>query len=254
MLCLVAFVVSLAPVLYFPAITGGAFFAERYLYIPSMMVVLLAALLLARTNNRSAIAITCVVACVFSVLTIIRNSDWNNEERLFGRTLEIQPEAAMLSTSLAEIYLRRGEDQRAQEQFGKSLQYLSDTRFMQDQYERYRVYLGLGIAKARQSKADAALADLKKALDIYPQGDDAYATWGGILVTQRDYTGAIAILDKAIHLSAVNELARDYMGVALVNQGRYEEAVKYFREALAINPDLESARQHLQVALGAAKR
>jgi Flp pilus assembly protein TadD len=254
LVCLGVFLLALAPVLYFPGISGGVFFAERYLYIPSIATALLAAFILARLNTKHAIIITCVLAGVFSVLTIQRNSEWSNEERLFGHTLEVQPETATFRTSLGEIYLRRGDDERAQEYFRRSLEDLADKRFLSDPYETYRVYLGLGIAKARQSKTDEAMGDLKKALDIYPQGDGAYATLGGILVSRKDYPGATVLLEKAIQLSAVNELARDYMGVALVNQGQYEQAVKYFREALQINPDLESAKQHLQVALQAMNR
>jgi len=252
--CLAAFLLALVPVLYFPGISGGAFFAERYLYIPSGAGALLAAFFLARLNARHAVIVTFLLGGVFSVLTIQRNTDWQDEERLFSRTLEVQPETATFCTSLGEINLRRGNDEKAQEYFRTALQYLSDKRFLPDSYETYRVYLGLGIAKARQSKIDEAIADLKKALDIYPQGDGAYATLGGILVGRKDYPAATALLEKAIQLSAVNEFARDYMGVALVNQGQYEQAVKYFREALQINPDFDSAKQHLQVALQAMNR
>jgi tetratricopeptide (TPR) repeat protein len=97
-----------------------------------------------------------------------------------------------------------------------------------------------------------AVAYLQKALEVYPEGDGAYAQLGGVLITWgQNYKDAMALLDKAIQLSAVNEFARDYMGVALLNQGQYDQAIKYFQEALRINPDLQSAKQHLELALHA---
>ena len=82
------------PVLYFRGISGGVFFAERYLYIPSIAIVVLAGFLLARLNSARAAIITCSLAGLFSLLTVQRNRDWRNEESLYKRTLQFQPEAA----------------------------------------------------------------------------------------------------------------------------------------------------------------
>ena len=138
------------------------------------------------------------------------------------------------------------------EYFQNALKRTEDARFAQSPYESYRIYLGLGTAAARQSMPAEAVAYLQKALEVYPEGDGAYAQLGGVLITWgQNYKDAMALLDKAIQLSAVNEFARDYMGVAFLNQGQYDQAIKYFQEALQINPDLQSAKQHLELALHA---
>jgi len=255
LLWLAVFGVSLMPVLYFRGISGGVFFAERYLYIPSIAIVVLTGFSLARLNSARAAIITCSLAGLFSLLTVQRNRDWRNEDSLYKRTLQFQPEAANIWTSLAEIYLRREDNAQAQQDFKLALQHVEDPRFAQNPYESYRIYLGLGTAAARQSMPVEASAYLQKALEFYPQGDGAYAQLGGVLLTWgSDYKGAMSLLEKAIQLSAVNELARDYMGVALLNQGQYEQAIKYFQEALQINPDLASAKEHLRLALQAKDR
>src|SRR5262249_46146025 len=82
-LWLAIFGVMLAPVLYFKGISGGVFFAERYLYLPSMAIVVLAGILLTRWNRTRAIAVACSVTFLFSVLTIHRNRDWHDEEALY---------------------------------------------------------------------------------------------------------------------------------------------------------------------------
>jgi tetratricopeptide (TPR) repeat protein len=250
LLWLVIFFVSLTPVLYFKGISGGSFFAERYLYIPSIAITVVAGFFLAQLKRTHALLATCAVLCIFSVITVHRNRDWRNEERLYQRTLQFQPEAVNIWTSLGEVYLREGENARAQKHFESALQHADDPRFIQDSYESYRIYHGLGLAAARQSRPVDAVTHLKKALEIYPQGDAAYTTLGGVFVSQGwDYPGAMSLLEKAMKLNPTNDLARDYMGVAVMNQGQVERAIQYFREALEINPDLESAKQHLELAL-----
>jgi tetratricopeptide (TPR) repeat protein len=252
---IISFFVTLLPVMYFKGISGGSFFAERYLYIPTVALVIALGFLLARLQRTHAIAITCVIALIFSFITIQRNHDWHDEEQLFGRTLEFQPEAVNISTSMGEVFLRTGDNARAQKYFEASLQYVNDPRFPQTYYESYRIYHGLGLAAARQSRPEEAVMLLDKALKIYPQGDAAYTTLGGVLISQGwDIPRAMSALEKAIQLNPVNDLARDYLGVALVKQGQIEKGIQYFREALEINPGLESAKQHLDIALKAVKK
>jgi tetratricopeptide (TPR) repeat protein len=131
---------------------------------------------------------------------------------------------------------------------------MQDGRFVQTPYESYRIYHGLGLVAARQARPGEAVAHLRKAIEVYPEGPAAYTTLGGVIVNQgSDYPGAIALLERAIVLNPLNDLARDYLGVAFLNQGNSEKAIQAFRDALAINPGLESAKQHLEVALRATQ-
>jgi tetratricopeptide (TPR) repeat protein len=162
---------------------------------------------------------------------------------------------ANIWTNLGEAYLSKGEDARAQTYFESALQHVNDRRFLQDPYESYRIYHGLGLTAARQGKPADAVTHLQKALEINPLGDAAYATLGAVFVNQGwDTPGAVALLEKAIKLNPTNDLAKDYLGVALMNQGKVEPAIQYFRGALEINPDLKSAKQHLELALQAQKK
>jgi Tfp pilus assembly protein PilF len=249
---LAMFGTSLAPALYFKGISGAVLFAERYLYIPSLPMVVLMGIVLVQLERKRAILAACCITMVFATLTVLRNQDWRTEETLYARTLELQPEAVNIWTSLGEIYLKQNKNAQAREYFEKALQHTTDSRFVQVDYEKYRIYLQLGTVAAREKKPTDAKAYLKRALEIYDAGDGAYTQLGGVLINEdHDYDNAVVLLEKAIRLSATNELARDYMGVALFNKGQHEQAVKYFREALQINPDYLEAKQHLEVALKA---
>lgn len=248
------FAITLTPVFYFKGISY-AFVAERYLYIPTFAVVLLAAqaLMKLQLSVRQTTLWGCVF--VFSFAAINHNRVWANDEQLYSATLKVQPEVSHMRINLADIYLKRNEDSRAADQLEQALRYLDDPRFAQFPYERYRAHVGLGAIKARAADFDAAQQHFKTAIDIQPNGDWGYLYLGGIFLERdKDYGRAITYFQKAIDLGPLNEMARDYMGVALLNRGDYEGAVTNFREALRINPTYQDAQSHLTLASRAQVR
>src|SRR5262249_6686007 len=85
---------------------------------------------LADLKRTHAVLAACGMVGVFSVLTIQRNRDWHNEESLYRRTLQFQPEAVHIWTSLGEVYLQQGQNARAETNFKSALQRLDDPRFI----------------------------------------------------------------------------------------------------------------------------
>jgi protein O-mannosyl-transferase len=240
------FVAMIALMLYFRAIANGVFFSERYLYIPSMPIVLLIAGLLVQLGPKrsSAIAFGCVL--LFSIQSINRNRIWRNDETLYRETLDRQPEVVNFWSSLGETYLSQNDDARALESFQASLEHSTDSRYLQIPFEKYRAHLGLGTVASRAGMFDQAEQHFRTALEFNASGDAAYAYLGAVLI-DKDLQGAMGYLEKAMALSAINEVARDYMGVALTRQQKYDEAIQYFQEALNINPAFVEARQHLEL-------
>lgn len=250
---LAAFVVMFIPVLYFPAIS--IFFAERYLYIPVFSIVLLAVAAAERLGKPWFKNTLWIVAAVFALAAINRNSDWENSERLYTRTLETDPDAAHIRINLSDIQLKRGEDASAATNLEKAIASLDSGRFIDWTYERYRAYVGLGAIAARAQDYPKARRLFEQAVEVNPNGDWGYLYLGGVLLeSDRDYPNAIAHFKKAIQLGPLNEMARDYLGIALLNQKNYQEAAHYFEEALRINPNYADAKAHLALANRALAR
>jgi Tfp pilus assembly protein PilF len=242
------FIVMLVPVLYFQG--SGILFAERYLYMPSLAVVILIADALSQLRLKAGIAIGVLLLGGFFALTALRNRDWKNDETLYRRTLQVQPASVKFWNSLGYIHLDRGDNKQAQECFLRASEHSGDARFIQEVYERYRTDLGFGVIAARESRIADAKKLLYQALEYEPKGDGAYATLAAVFMNHdHDYAKAVDLLRKAIEISPKSELNWDYMGVALLNQGLHERAISAFREALRINPNFEPAKQHLQIAL-----
>ncbi len=243
----VVFAVTLIPVFNFKGISL-TFFAERYLYIPTLAVAIILGLILDKSGNRIKAA-SVVLAAVFVLLTIVRNQDWKSDEALYESVLRVNPAVAHIRNNLADIYLKRGDNARARTYLETALQYLDNRVYTQSDEEKYRAYVGLAAIAARGQNYAEAKQYLTRALEIKPRGDWAYLYLGGVIMEgDGDYATAMQHFQKAIELGPLNEVARDYMGIALFNMKRYQEAIRYFNEALAINPTYKDAETHLAMA------
>jgi tetratricopeptide (TPR) repeat protein len=241
------FAVMLTPAFYFKGITGGFIYAERYLYLASFPAVVLVSLFVLRLPPRASAAVAIVLVALSSAAVILRNPDWRSDEVVYSRSVEANPDSLYAWLGLATARTNLGNYSGAENALRKAERLLSDTRYIQLPDSGYRVYLGLGTVAARRNMPDEAKSHLIKALELNPQGENAYTILAGILMNfERNAAAAMPLLKKAIELDPLDDQARDSMGVALYNVGRYEEAVGHFQEALRINPQSELAQQHLQ--------
>jgi tetratricopeptide (TPR) repeat protein len=100
------FAVSLLPALAIRYITWDDYTHDRYLYLPSVGLALIAAEWLRAvrwTRFRSAAA--CVLAAVLCWGTLLNLRIWRDNIALFTRALETAPRNAMAKNNLAEAYL-----------------------------------------------------------------------------------------------------------------------------------------------------
>jgi protein O-mannosyl-transferase len=240
------FAVMLLPVFNFTGISL-TFFAERYLYIPTLALSVIVGLVTARLGRRVAVPLVGVIAA-FGIYSFLRNRDWRSDETLYTSILRVQPEVAHIRNNLADVYIKRGEDELAKTNLEASLKFLADGTYLQAENEKYRAQVGLGAVAARRQEYAEAKVHLEEALKINPRGDWAYLYLGGVIMEgEGNYEAALELFRKAIELGPVNEVARDYMGVALFNMKRYKEALPYFQEALKINPTYKDAQTHLDM-------
>lgn len=243
------FVLMLMPVFYFKGLSN-TFFAERYLYIPSFAMIMLVFTTASEFKIPRLNWIAGVIAVVFALTAAYRNEAWATSETLYETTLTVQPEVAHMRINLADIHLKRNEDEAARKLLASAEQYMQSDTYVRYPYELYRTYVGLGAIEARATRYPQAREHLKKAIEVNPNGDWGYLYLGGVFMeADGDYPQAIANFQKAVQLGPLNEVARDYLGIAMLNQKKKAEAIQYFEEALKINPNYEEARQHLNIAL-----
>lgn len=101
------------------------FFAERYLYLPSVgYSVLLGRLLVttaARRPSGGAILLALILAS-FTYLTVMRNMDWKDEGTLWADTIEKSPGSVFAHNNLANVYYMKEDIAGAEREYKKALE------------------------------------------------------------------------------------------------------------------------------------
>jgi tetratricopeptide (TPR) repeat protein len=100
----------------------------------------------------------------------------------------------------------------------------------------------LGIALAARGRADAALAEHRKALEIKPDSPDAHNNLGVALELLGRADEAIAHYQIALELKPRDAQAHNNLGNALAGRGAVDEAICHYRKALEIEPDSAGAQ------------
>jgi protein O-mannosyl-transferase len=86
----------------------GTMMGERLVYLPSLGLALLLAILLARSHHWKTLLV--MVALLFGVRTAFRNLDWLNADHFYTRLVETSPNSAKSYYSYGALRASRGDD------------------------------------------------------------------------------------------------------------------------------------------------
>jgi tetratricopeptide (TPR) repeat protein len=222
----------LLPALYLPGL-GENSFAERYLYLPSAGFVMLAALLLAKTEmpqkraaHSPAIAVS-VVLVLFMAGTVQRNAVWRDNYTLWTDTVRKSPDGAVPREALGYSLLNLGDMEGAITQFRIALQLKP---------EFAEAHNNLGIAYGRKGMFDAAQLHLAEAVRIKPGFTEAYNNLGIAYASTRQYDKALEQFQRAVELSPAFAEAYRNMAVAWRDKGNTDNAILVQAKVLELNP------------------
>jgi tetratricopeptide (TPR) repeat protein len=149
-------VLPLIPVLYFPAFTSEAVFAERYLYLPSVGFVLAVAVLLtifyqsklSRYLTVPAIILSFTVLLIsFSLVSRERNLAWRDNHSLWTDTVKKSPYSYTAHNNLGNVYYQSG--------------------FLDDAIREYRIALFLNPGYRDAANNLSTVAFIKEAIDSH---------------------------------------------------------------------------------------
>jgi tetratricopeptide (TPR) repeat protein len=97
--------------------------------------------------------------------------------------------------------------------------------------------LDAGLKLAEEGKTDAAIENIRKAIQIFPDYFDAHLQLGNTFLKTDQLQEAIAELDKARLINPNDERAYQSFGLLLMKQRNYAVAVAVFAEAARLNPE-----------------
>ncbi|MBI5888945.1 MAG: tetratricopeptide repeat protein [Deltaproteobacteria bacterium] len=171
------FLVTLLPVSGIMQV-GGQAAADRYMYIPSLSLFVLAGVLVgfvltrfqvdmrSKTCVAVAAVILAVLACL-SVLTIRQEAVWKDSVTLWSREIAIYPERVFIA------HYNRARTFQEQEKNNEALKDYTTAIRLNPGYKDS--YLNRGVILGKLGRMDAAISDFNTVLRLDPSDIDAYA-------------------------------------------------------------------------------
>lgn len=209
----------------------GSSFGERFLFVPSLGVALFLAWLMLRylsarslTGEKSfpaspVIWITAVILILFSGKTLIRNTEWLNNETLYEADVKKSPESAHMRYYYGLSLMK----EKAIDEQGKII---------------------------KPEYLDSAIAQFEIAAQIYPPYADAYDQLGLAWFRKKDYEKSIFYYQKTLEFNPTKAITYSNMGSIYFEAGQYDKALEVYRKAVELNPIFADAWMNLGSTLG----
>jgi Tfp pilus assembly protein PilF len=218
---------------------------ERYLYLPSVGFCWVLGWLAVRLWDSTSVAGTLelsplrialasgliATAIAGTTLTVVRNRDWHTDFSLYSRTLQTDPDAHIIRSNLAGVYLDARDLERAEREWKIALAGKPDNVVTMN---------ALGILYNEEKRYAEAEEITLRAISAKPSWGVPHWTYAVTLrSTGRPDLAAIEFA-KAMQLSPLNASIRLAYAKALVEDRRYTEAAAEFRESLDLQPSDEA--------------
>lgn len=140
----------------------------------------------------------------------------------------INTKDAGVYTNLGNIWAIRGNIQKSEEEYTKSLKIDSSS---------FNTYLNRGITYSKLGKNDLAIADFNHAYRLDSTNQSLYENRAlTYLNGTKNYTGAIADYNRLIAIDPNNPQYFKYRGASKLNMGMVKESIDDFNKALNLSP------------------
>ncbi len=214
--------------------------AEHRMYLP-LAAVVTALVLPAFSKARGLGMSVCgVIILVFGGLTMARNFDYRDEERLWRGNVRDFPESARAHSNLGRALANKERWPEAMDEYREALRL--------DPGLAYAHY-NLGLALETEQRWDEAGASYRNALELLPHFSQAGVQLAKILQRQSRAAEALPVLYQALRYQPRLADAHFQIGRACLDLGRIEDAIPHLERALEIDPGFAAAEGNLGVAL-----
>jgi Flp pilus assembly protein TadD len=204
--------------------------AERYTYVASVGLALLVVVI----GRESQVRLRPLVLGLTAVWVLwgvyrleTRISDWSDDARLYGHSLEATPRSAKLHYDLGAVFEERRDFAEASGEYKKAV-------VLEPHYEP--ALAGLGNVDLNLGRAKEATQMFQKALQLKPDDVKTVTNYGTALQALGEIDAAKEQFQRAISLAPNNDDAYCNLGVLLFSTGDAEAAVREFDQAAKINP------------------
>jgi Flp pilus assembly protein TadD len=175
----------------------------------------------------------------------VEKSDFEGAIAPLQKVIADQPDFAYAHFQLAYVYtaLKKTDEARAEY-----------TRTIAIDPKMSEAYLNLGMLLLDKQDNAAAVAPLRKAVELLPAQSRPRYLLAVAQDRSGDQVGAADSFEALIHLDPNDITAIDYLASAALRQGKPAEAETRFRHALEVQPNSTEVRRGLALSLDAQKK
>ncbi|MBI1912239.1 MAG: tetratricopeptide repeat protein [Deltaproteobacteria bacterium] len=224
------FLITLIPVIGIIQV-GNQAAADRYTYIPSASLFILAGvalgLLYSKGEKKSFRIIIAVLSFLFfiplSYLTVKQIAVWKDSVTLWSHAIKVYPDKIEIA------YYNRG---LAYDREGRFDSALSDyTKAIAAYPEYVDAYVNRGIVYGELNELGKAIEDFNKAAEINPAYANTFLNRGTAYISLQRFDLAVADFQKVLELQPDNAIANYNLGLAYSRLGDNPRASVYFQRA-----------------------
>lgn len=252
------FLITIFPVSNIPFLIGSSM-AERFLYIPSLGFCILITLLLVkltRTLWRSVtfnsfgqffkkyqllLTITAALAIIYSIKTIFRSRDWQDNLALFRAASKTSPKSARVHYSYGGALFNDALNDKSPkpDTAGKFEQAKKEYETALAIFPQYaNAYTGLGLFYKNKADFKNSVDNFEKAKAYTPQPKSIlYRELGYGYLKTGQFEKSIAALDSFLLLDIETSSILNFKGSALFGLLKYPEALQAYLKASDLNPN-----------------
>jgi Tfp pilus assembly protein PilF len=215
--------------------------AERYVYLGAVGIFVLMAWLIKKIadisqNQKVLFVLLGILLFAFSARTMVRNRDWKNQDTLWLATDKVSPESPQNHNNLGDLYFRRGEPEKAVEEFQTAIK-------LKPNYGD--AYHNLANVYREMGQDDLAIANYQKALSFNPHLWQSYQNIAGIYFGQKNAPLAKENMEKAVAINPQSAELQTNLGLIYLKMGESQKAKELFLKALEIDPNYQRAKEGL---------
>jgi protein O-mannosyl-transferase len=232
-------ILTILPSLYLRAIAPDNFVHDRFLYLPSVGIVILIALAVeqistSKTLRRAVVAILCTAAFIG---TLIYQVQWASNILLYQNAMAYAPQNPIVQVNLANELGNMGRYDQAVPLYLSALQ--RDPRFWLSNYN-------LGYAYYRMGRFSDAEDYLKRAIQIDDKDSDQFIYLARAQMEQGKLTEATQNAERALQRSPGSPGFHFVLAKIFEASGNRERAIAEYQAEVSSNPENALARSELQ--------
>ncbi len=153
---------------------------------------------------------------------------------LFDDAIKKDPGFALAYTGMADASLFMYREKKERFWSEKALASAQQAERLNDKLPE--VHFSLGTVYAAVGQTSQAISELKRALDIAPNSDEAYRRLGRAYEATGQKDEAIKALQKAVEINPYFWMNQSALGAAYIDFGNYEGALKQFQLVTQLEP------------------